>query len=114
MKRKRTPKALLPLNAAMNWNRLGLQWIEMMAAAGHVISHRSSRHNTPAQLFGMGAEKVQAAVESSHAMTRRMIGFPTGGDPLAMWNAWAGVLASGMAPYHSRARRNARSHRRIR
>ena len=110
MRRKRAPKSLLPLDAALAWNRLGLQWIEMVAASGRVISHRTSRQNTPAQLFGMGSEKVQAAIESSHAMTRRMATLPAT-DPLAMWNAWAGVLASGMAPYHARVMRNARSRR---
>ena len=103
----------LPVNAALAWSHLGLQWLEMMGASGHVIGRRTRRRNTPAQLFEMGNEKVQAAVESSHAMSRQMIGFPTGG-PLAMWNAWARVLASGVAPYHSRATRNARTLRRKR
>lgn len=101
----------LPVNAALAWSDLGLQWFEMMVASGEVIGRRARRRNTPAQLFEMGNEKVQAAVESSHAMTREMIRFPTGGQ-LAMWNAWARVLASGVAPYHSRAVRNARTRRR--
>ena len=101
----------LPVNAARVWSDLGLQWMEMMAASGQVISRRTRRRNTPAQLFEMGNEKVQAAIESSHAMSRQMMGFPTG-NALAMWNAWARVLGSGIAPYHSRAVRNARASRR--
>ena len=100
----------LPVNAALAWSHLGLQWIEMMQASGQVISRRTRRRNTPAEVFEMGNEKVQAAVESSHAMARRMMGFPTG-STLAMWNAWARVLGSGVAPYHSRATRNARRRR---
>lgn len=101
----------LPVNAALAWSNLGMQWLEMMAASGQVISRRTRRRNTPAQLFTMGNEKVQAAVQSTGAMSRQLINFPTGG-PLAMWDAWARVLASGVAPYHSRAVRNARTRRR--
>ena len=102
-----------PVNAAIAWSTLGAKWLEMMSASGHVIARRSSRSNTPAQLFGMGSEKVQAALEAGHAMSRRMVGMPLA-DPLAMWTAWARVLGSGMAPYHARAVRNARSGRRSR
>jgi hypothetical protein len=59
----------------------------------------------------MGSEKVLAAIESSSAMTRQMIAFPSG-DAIAVWDAWARVLTSGLAPYHARAVRNARSRRR--
>ena len=59
----------------------------------------------------MGGEKAEAALASSNAMTRAMMGFPLG-DPMAMWGAWARVLSSGMAPYRSRAVRNARVRRR--
>ena len=99
------------MNAAFAWNTLGLQWIEMMAASGQVIAKRTRRSPTPAQLFNMGSEKVAAALESSNAMARQLSGFPTH-DPMAMWDAWARVLASGVAPYHARAVRNARSRRR--
>lgn len=101
------------MTAALAWSALGLNWLEMMSASGQVIARRSRRTNTPAQLFGMGSEKVQAALESSHAMSRHLATFPTA-DPLAMWNAWARVLASGMAPYRVRAVRNARAARRRR
>ena len=79
----------------------------MMAASSQVISHRTRRAATPAQLYGMYSEKVEAAIASSNAMTRAMIGFPTH-DPMAMWNAWARVIASGVRPYHAKARSNAR------
>ena len=101
------------MTAMLAWNTLGLNWLEMMSASGQVIARRSRRNNTPAQLFGMASEKVQAALESSQAMSRHMARFPTS-DPLAMWNAWARVMASGMAPYRSRAVRNAGSGRRPR
>ena len=106
-------KTTLPVNAAIAWSTLGFKWLEMMSASGQVIARRSRRNNTPAQLFGMGSEKVQAALESSHAMSRHMARFPTA-DPMAMWNAWARVMASGMAPYRSRAVRNAKAGRRAR
>jgi len=83
----------------------------MMAASGHVIARRTRRQPTPVQLMTMGSEKVAAAIESSSAMARGMIGFPAH-DAMAMWNAWARVLASGVAPYHARATRNARGGRR--
>ena len=96
-----------PVDTALAWNTLGLKWLEMMAASSHVIARRTRRQPTPARLFGMGSEKVEAALESSNAMAKEMIGFPTH-DPMAMWNAWARVLASGLAPYHTRVTRNAR------
>ena len=83
----------------------------MMAASSHVIARRTRRNPTPRQLFHMGSEKLEAALESSNAMTRQLIGFPTH-DPMAMWNAWAQVFASGLAPFHSRVARNARTRRR--
>jgi hypothetical protein len=99
------------VDAAIAWSTLGLRWMEMMAASGQVVARRTSRVNTPAQLFGMGNEKIQAAIESQSAMTRQMIGFPSG-NALAMWDAWARVLTSGLAPYRARAVRNARAGRR--
>ena len=84
-----------------------------MAASGQVIARRTRRAPSPAQLFTMGSEKVEAALAASNAMTRQLIGFPTH-DPIAMWSAWARVLASGVAPYHARAKRNARATRRRR
>ena len=103
-------KTSSPFDAALAWNHLGLKWLEMMTASGHVISRRTQRAPTARQLFGMGSEKVEAALASSNAMTRQMIGFPLH-DPMAMWGAWARVLASGVAPFHARATRNARSGR---
>jgi hypothetical protein len=79
---------------------------ETMAASSHVISHRTRRQNSAAQLFEMGSEKVLAAMESSHAMSRHWIAMPH--HPLAMWAAWPGMLASGLAPFHRRVTSNAR------
>jgi hypothetical protein len=104
----RTP---LPVAATVAWSTLGIKWVEMLAASGQVFARRVTRTHTPAQLFGICSEKVEAAIESSNAMTRQMIGFPTG-NALAAWNAWAGVLMSGLAPYHARTARNARAGRR--
>jgi hypothetical protein len=101
------------VNAALAWSTLGYKWLEMMTASGHVIARRSRRKPSYGQLYGMGSEKVEAMLASSNAMTRQMIGFPTG-DPFAMWQAWARVLGSGMQPFHSRAVRNARGGRRRR
>ena len=100
-------KPPLPVTAALAWTSLGLQWMEMMAASGHVIARRTKGNPTPAQWFRMGSEKVEAAIASNKAMTRQMIGFPMH-DPMAMWHAWARVLTSGVAPYRARAVRNAR------
>jgi hypothetical protein len=55
----------------------------------------------------MGNEKVQAVIESSHAMTRAWMAMHgrTGPD---LWSHWAGLMASGLTPFHARAVRNAR------
>jgi hypothetical protein len=100
-------KTAPPFSAALAWSSLGLQWMEMMAASSHVIARRTKRQPTPAQLYRMGSEKVEAALASGNAMTRQMMGFPMH-DPMAMWGAWARVLSSGVAPYRTRAVRNAR------
>jgi hypothetical protein len=84
-----------------------MQAAEMMAASAQVIHHRTSRKNNPAQLFEMGNEKVQAAIESSHAMTRHWLKLQGRSSP-ALWNDWAALLASGLTPFHARALRNAR------
>ncbi|HET9651157.1 MAG TPA: hypothetical protein VFP36_03155 [Usitatibacter sp.] len=99
------------MNAAIAWATLGLRWMEMLAASGQVMARRMSRRNTPAQWFTMGSEKAEAAIESSNAMIRQMIALPSG-TAYAMWNAWARILMSGLAPYHSRTVRNARVGRR--
>ena len=106
-------KTPLPVYAALAWGTLGMKWIEMMSASGQVIARRTSRNNTPAQWAAMGSEKVAAAIESSSAMTRQMADFPSH-DPMAIWHAWARVLSSGVAPFHARAVRNARTRRKRR
>jgi hypothetical protein len=94
-------------NPLFAWTMLGLQATEMMAASAHVIHHRTRRKNSPAQLFEMGNEKMQAAIESSHAMARQWMRLQRnpGAD---FFHQWAAMLASGMKPYHSRALQNAR------
>ena len=100
-------KTISPLDAALAWSTLGFKWWETMAASSRVIARRTRRKPTPARLLRMGSEKMEAAFESSNAMAQKMIGFPVQ-DPMTMWGAWARVLASGLAPYHSRVTRNAR------
>jgi hypothetical protein len=104
-------KTTLPVATTLEWTKLGLQWMEMMAASGQVIERRTRRAPTPAQWMRMGNEKVEAALASGSAMSRHMVGFPMN-DALSIWHAWAKMLASGMQPYHSRAVRNARTRRR--
>ena len=103
-------RAPTPFDATFAWGTLGLKWMEMMAASSLVIAHRTRRANTPVQLFTMGSEKVEAMVESSNAMVRHMMAAPPS-SPLAAYEAWARILASGMAPFHTRATRNARRRR---
>ena len=96
-------------NPVFAWQSLGLSMAETMLASSKVISHRTQRQNNAAQLFEMGSEKVQAALESTHAMSRHWNAMPR--DPFAMWAAWPSMLASGLKPFHSRAKRNARRFR---
>ena len=105
-------KTSYPLDAAYAWSRLGLQWMETMTASSRVIARRTSRPNTPVQLYTMGSEKVEAGIESANAMARRMMAGVPVTSPFAMWNAWAQVLSGGLAPYRRRAVRNARARRR--
>jgi len=88
-----------------------MHWLEMMAASGQVIAHRTSRRNTPWQWASMGTEKWIAGVASSSAMARHWTALPVH-DPLALQAAWARLLLGGMAPYRKRAVRNAKALRR--
>jgi hypothetical protein len=103
---KRTNTAM-PVDPFLAWGRLGLQAMEMFAASAHVIHRRTSRRNSPAQIFAMGSEKVEAAVEASHAMARHWLAMQGRGavDP---WTQWPGLLASGMRPFRTRALTNAK------
>lgn len=103
---KRTRTAT-PVDPFLAWGYLGLQALEMLAASARVIQHRTSRSNSPAQIFTMGSEKVEAAVEASHAMTRHWLAMQRRGavDP---WTQWPWLLASGMRPFRARALSNAR------
>jgi hypothetical protein len=91
----------------MTWATLAFRAAETLAASAQVIHHRANRRNSPAQLFEMGNEKLQAAVESSHAMTRHWLAMRDT-STLGLSRQWAALLASGLAPYHARARKNAR------
>ena len=95
----------------MAWQRLGFRAAETLLASTQVISHRTRRQNTPAEIFEMGSEKVLAAMKSSQAVAGHCMRL-AGRDPLAFWAAWPRMLASGLAPYHARATRNARALRR--
>ena len=98
-------------NPFMAWQRLGFRTAETLLASTQVISHRTQRQNTPAQIFEMGSEKVAAALASSQALASHCIRL-AGRDPFALWAAWPQMLASGLAPFHARATRNARALRR--
>jgi hypothetical protein len=105
MKRQATlSKATHPIEVALAWSLLGLQWMEMMVASGQVLARRTTRSNSPAQWFMMGTEKVDAALRGSAAMTRELARSQSA-DP---WHAWPRVLSAGIAPARSRAKRNAR------
>jgi hypothetical protein len=107
MKTRRTRRPRAPLNPFFAWGSLALQAAEMMTASAQVIHHRTRRNNSPAQLFEMGNEKVQAAIESSHAMTRHWMRMGTAARP-ASWQQWAALWTSGLTPFHARAVSNAR------
>ncbi|MEP7070059.1 MAG: hypothetical protein ABI789_12495 [Usitatibacter sp.] len=85
---------------------MSLQALEMLAASARVIHHRTHRRNSPAQLFTMGSEKAEAALEASHAMTRHWLAMQEHGA-LAMWAQWPGLMSSAMRPFRARALSNA-------
>jgi len=97
----------MPVDPFLAWGHLGLQAMEMLAASARVIQHRTSRRNSPAQIFTMGCEKVEAAVEASHAMARHWLALQSRG-PVDPWTQWPWLLASGMRPFRTRALSNAR------
>jgi hypothetical protein len=100
MKRRRTAA----YDPFFGWGTLALKTAEMLAASAVVIPHRTRRRNQPAQLFEMGNEKVQAAIEASHAMTRQWMRMGTHSGPAQ----WAALWSSGVTPFHRRAVSNAR------
>jgi hypothetical protein len=101
------------MNPLFAWQLFGLRVAETLVASSQVIAHRTRRNNTPAQIFEMGNEKMQAAMESSHAMARHWMSM-SGREATTVMNAWPHMLAMSLAPFHSRARKNARRIRRIR
>ena len=97
----------MPVDPFLAWGHLGLQAMEMLAASARVIHRRTSRRNSPAQIFAMGSEKVEAAVEASHAMTRHWLALQ-GRGAVHPWTHWPVLLATGMRPFRTRALSNAR------
>jgi hypothetical protein len=100
-------KASQGYGAVDAWLRLGLDCAQTLAASAQVIARRTSRAPTPAQLLSMSSEKVEATLESAHAITRHMLVLPVA-DPAALWAAYARMMATGLRPYRTRAMRNAR------
>jgi hypothetical protein len=100
-------KPVSPLDPLLVWGYLGVQTMEMLAASARVIHHRTHRRNSPAQLFTMGSEKVEAALEASHAMTRHWLSMQ---DKSAydIWAHWPALMSAGMRPFRTRALGNAR------
>lgn len=108
MTRRRTS---IPLNPFLAWTDLALRTAETLAASVHVISHRTSRPATPAQVYGMGSEKVVAAMLSSNAMLRHLLASRRGGerDP---WSLYVRMLSKGLAPIRARAMHNSKRYSR--
>jgi hypothetical protein len=96
-----------PLDPYLAWGYLGVQAMEMLAASARVIHHRTQRRNSPAQLFTMGSEKLEAALEASHAMTRHWLALQDLGA-IGLWSQWPGLVSAGMRPFRKRALSNAR------
>ena len=95
----------------MAWTDLALRTAEMLAASAHVIAHRTTRAASAAELYGMGSEKIDAAMRSSHAMMRNMVAMQSA-TPGGFWLAYAKLLSSGLAPVRARALSNARRYSR--
>lgn len=108
MTRRHTP---IPLNPFLAWTELALRTAETLAASAHVISHRASRPASAAQVYGMGSEKIVAAMLSSNAMMRHWVSAQRDGlrDP---WSAYLRMLSKGLAPIRARAMRNSKRYSR--
>ena len=109
-RRLRSRSAIAGLQTGLAFQRLGVQWVQMMTASQSVIAHRLSRANTPAQIFEMGSEKAEAALRASQALTRHLARPVPPTLPGAL-NAWAAMMAAAMRPFHSRAMQNFRGTR---
>jgi hypothetical protein len=103
----RRSRPISPLEPYLAWGYLGVQAMEMLAASARVIHHRTNRKNSPAQLFTMGSEKIEAALEASNAMTRHWLALQNAGG-VDLWAHWPNLLSSGMRPFRTRALSNAR------
>jgi hypothetical protein len=107
--RKRNPaRAQHPF---MVWTDLVLATAEMLAASAHVIAHRSSRPASAADIYGMGSEKIEAALRSSQAMLQHIAAMQNA-RPADFWTSYAQMLSSGLAPVRARAVRNAKRYSR--
>jgi len=95
----------------LGWGALAMKTAEMMAASAQVIPQRVGRTNTPAQLFAMSNEKVQATIEASHAMSLHWMRMATQATPASI-QQWAAFWNSGLTPYHRKAISNARAGKR--
>jgi hypothetical protein len=104
---QRRRKRAAPIDPYTAWGLLALRTAETLARSAQVIHHRTRRNNSPAELFEMGNEKIQAGIESGHAMARHMLAM-RGTSVLGFSKQWAALLSSGLAPFHTKVRRNAR------
>ena len=95
----------------MVWADLVLGTAEMLAASAHVIAHRSSHPASAADVYGMGSEKVEAVLRSSHAMMRHLVAMHKT-RPEDFWTSYAQLLTHGLAPVRARAVRNAKRYSR--
>jgi hypothetical protein len=103
----------MALNPCAAWSQLALGTAQMLAASASVIAHRTSRPASAVDLYGMGSEKMEAGLRSSHAMMRELAAMrPT--TPAELWSAYARVLSRGLAPVRARALSNAKRYSRPR
>lgn len=109
---KRIPQLRFP-DPFLGWGVLAQKTAEMMVASNEVIARRAGRQNTPAQVMEMGNEKVMAALDASHAMTRQWMRMASQAQPISL-QQWAAFWSSGLAPYHRKAVSNARRGKRLR
>jgi hypothetical protein len=95
----------------MVWTDLVLGTAEMLAASAHVISHRTSRPASAAEIYGMGSEKVEAAMRSSQAILKYIAAMKDA-KPKDFSTSNVQMLSSGRAPVRARAVSNSKRYRR--
>lgn len=111
MAMNRTRRSRKSSNPFTAWTDLAFRATETLAAAAQVIAHRSSRPASAAELYGMGSEKVEAALRASQAMAMQWTALQSA-SPADFWMSYARLLSSGLAPVRQRAVRNARRYSR--